>query len=246
MKLSVIILTYNEEKYISDAIQSVRFADEIIVVDSYSNDATVQIAQELNCIVLQHEFKNFSSQKNFAIPHAKGEWILFLDADERVTKELQKEIEEVIQVPSEYGAFKLRFPHFFIDEFLYHKADKVTRLVYNKGVYCTGEVHEKLHIPEGKVGVLKHHVLHFTYKGIFHYMAKKEYYAWFQANEQFKKNKKVTYFHLAFKPFYRFFHIYFIKRGYLDKTAGLAGAAFDAYGVFARYLKLMLLQKGLK
>lgn len=246
MKLSVIILTYNEEKYIEDAIESVRFADEIIVVDSFSNDLTVQLATALNCQVVQNEFKNFSSQKNFAIPYAKGDWILFLDADERVTKELQHEIEKVIQSPKDFGAFKCRFPHFFIDEFLYHKADKVTRLVQNKGVYCTGEVHEKLHVPTGKTGILKHHVLHFTYKGIFHYMAKKEYYSWFQASELLKKNKKVTYYHLAFKPFYRFFHIYIIKRGFLDKTAGLAGAAFDAYGVFARYLKLMLLQKGLK
>lgn len=246
MKLSVIILTYNEEKYIADAIKSVSFADEIIVIDSYSNDLTVKIAEELNCKVLQHKFKNFSSQKNIAIPYAQGEWILFLDADERVTPALQQEILETINTPGDFRAFKLRFPHFFIDDFLYHKADKVTRLVYNSGVHCTGEVHEKLHIPKGKTGILKNHVLHFTYKGIFHYMAKKECYSWFQANEQFKKNKKVTYYHLAFKPFYRFFFIYIVKRGYLDKTAGLAGAAFDAYGVFARYLKLMLLQKGLK
>lgn len=246
MKLSVIIPTYNEEKYIADAIKSVSFADEVIIIDSYSNDATIEIAKELNCTVLQNTFKNFSSQKNFVVPHAKGEWILFLDADERVTVELQKEIMERINTPEDYTAFKLRFPHFFINEFLYHKADKVTRLVLNKEVHFTGEVHEKLHTTSGKTGILKHHVLHLTYKGIFHYMAKKESYSWFQAAEQFKKNKKVTYYHLAFKPFYRFFHIYFIKRGYLDKTAGLAGAALDAYGVFARYLKLMLLQKGLK
>lgn len=246
MKLSVIIPTYNEEKYIADAIKSVSFADEVIIIDSYSNDATVEIAKGLNCNVLQNKFKNFSSQKNFVVPHAKGEWILFLDADERVTKSLQTEILNAIATPGEYTAFKLRFPHFFINEFLFHKADKVTRLVLNKEVHFTGEVHEKLHTTAGKTGILKHHVLHLTYKGIFHYMAKKELYSWFQAAELFKKNKKVTYYHLAFKPFYRFFHIYFIKRGYLDKTAGLAGAAFDAYGVFARYLKLMLLQKGLK
>lgn len=246
MKLSVIIPTYNEEKYIADAIKSVYFADQIIVIDSYSNDKTTQIAAEMGCLVLQNKFVNFSTQKNFTIPHAEGEWILFLDADERVTEALQKEILEKISNPGDFTAFKLRFPHFFINEFLYHKADKVTRLVRNQGVYFSGEVHEKLHTDNEKTGILKNHVLHLTYKGIFHYMAKKESYSWFQASEQFKKNKKVTYYHLAFKPFYRFVHIYFIKRGYLDKTAGLAGAAFDSYGVFARYLKLMLLQKGLK
>ncbi|MDM1500023.1 glycosyltransferase family 2 protein [Myroides odoratimimus] len=246
MNLSVIIPTYNEEKYIADAIKSVDFADQIIVLDSYSNDKTIQIATDMGCLVLQNKFVNFSTQKNFAIPYAKGKWILFIDADERVTDSLRKEILEVIKNPGEHKAFKLRFPHFFINEFLFHKADKVTRLVYNEGVHFTGEVHEKLHTTEGKTGILKNHVVHLTYKGIFHYMSKKESYSWFQASEQFKKKKKVSYYHLAFKPFYRFFHIYFIKRGYLDKTAGLAGATLDAYGVFARYLKLMLLQKGLK
>ncbi len=246
MKLSVIIPTYNEEAYIADAIHSVSFADEIIIIDSYSTDQTVEIAEKMNCKILFNKFENYSKQKNLAIPHAQGEWILFLDADERISIALRNEIISAIENPGENRAYKLQFPHFFINRFLYRKADKVTRLVYNKDILFTGDVHEKLNIPDGTTKILSQPVLHYTYKGIYHYLSKKESYSWFQAGEMLKRNKKTNYFHLVFKPFYRFFHIYFIKRGFLDGIPGLAGATFDAYGVFARYAKLILLQKNLK
>ncbi len=246
MLLSVIILTYNEENYIADAIQSVSFADEVIVVDSYSTDKTVAIAESMNCVVVQNPFKNFSSQRNFGLPYAHGKWVLFLDADERISDELRKEIQRVISQESNFTGYKLRFPHYFFNRFLFQKADKVLRLVYNKDVYYIGEVHEKLQINEGEVGVLKPHVIHLTYKGIFHYLGKKDSYAWFQAKELAKRKKKVTYFYLVFKPFYRFLHIYFIKKGFLDGVPGLVGASYDAYGVFSRYVKLMLIERNLK
>jgi len=107
-------------------------------------------------------------------------------------------------------------------------------------------VHEKLNIPEGNIGILNEYVLHYTYKGINHFLSKKESYAWFQAGELLKKKKKVTYFHLTFKPFYRFFSTYILKRGFMDGMPGFAGSVTDAYGVFARYAKLMLLERGLK
>ncbi|MBW3519639.1 glycosyltransferase family 2 protein [Flavobacterium sp. NKUCC04_CG] len=245
MKLSVIIPTYNEYPYLEDAVHSVSFADEIIVIDSFSTDGTAALAVALGCKVVERKFDNFSAQKNHAIPLAKGDWILFLDADERITLALQAEILSKIN-QSNYGGYKLRFPHFFLNRFLYHKADRVTRLVRNNGIYFTGDVHEKLHIPEGKIGILNNYVLHYTYKGIFHFLSKKESYAWFQAGEFYKKKKKITYFHLAFKPFYRFFSTYILKRGFMDGVAGFAGSATDAYGVFARYAKAMLLERGLK
>ena len=89
-------------------------------------------------------------------------------------------------------------------------------------------------------------MLHYTYKGIEHYLKKKDSYAWFQAEQMLKKGKKTNYFHLAFKPFYRFFHSYIIKGGFKDGLPALAVAAANAYGVFSRYAKLMLLQKNLK
>ncbi|WP_430613461.1 glycosyltransferase family 2 protein [Flavobacterium sp. JP2137] len=245
MKLSVIIPTYNEYPYLEDAVHSVSFADEIIVIDSHSSDGTETLAASLGCVVVQRKFDNFSAQKNHAIQFATGDWILFLDADERITVQLHAEILHKINSLPHQG-YKLRFPHFFLNRFLYHKADRVTRLVRNKGVYFTGDVHEKLHIPQGTVGIMDNFVLHYTYKGIFHFLSKKESYAWFQAGELFKRKKKVTYYHLAFKPFYRFFSTYILKRGFMDGIPGFAGAATDAYGVFARYAKVLLLERDLK
>jgi len=243
-KLTVIIPTYNEEHYLEGALYSVKFADAIIVIDSFSTDKTLAIAQKYNCKIIQRKFDNFSNQKNHALQFATTEWVLFLDADERITYALQQEIIKVINTGA-YEAYKLNFPHFYMNRFLYHHDNNVTRLVKKDKCQYRGDVHEKL-IINGRIGKLKNPVLHFTYKGLEHYIAKKDSYAWFQANQLLKKGKKATYFHLAFKPFYRFFSSYIIKGGFLDGIPGLAVASVNAYGVFSRYAKLILLQKGLK
>lgn len=242
--LSVIIPTYNEIDYIEDAIKSVAFADEIIVIDSYSTDGTKEKAISLGCNVLERKFDNFSNQKNHAISSATSDWVLFLDGDERVTQKLRLEILSVIK-SDKHSGYKISFPHFYMNRFLYHKVDRVVRLVKNKNIKFTGDVHEKLHV-DGSIGTLKNFMIHYTYKGLFHLLEKKDSYAWFQANTSFKKGKKATYFHLIFKPFYRFFSSYILKRGFMDGVPGLALASINAYGVFSRYVKIILIQKGLK
>lgn len=242
--ITVIVPTFNEEKYIEDCLLSVSFANQIIVVDSFSTDNTVAIAKKFNCEVIQRKFDNFSNQKNEAIKLAQCDWILFIDADERVTQKLRYEISATIN-HAKHNAYKIKFPHFYMNRFLYHTENKVTRLVKNKNVYFEGEVHEKL-IHEGSVGLLENFMIHYTYKGLFHYIKKKDSYAWFQAKMAKDKNKKATYLHLIFKPFYRFFHTYFIRRGFLDGIPGLAVATIDAYGVFSRYVKMILMDKKLK
>jgi glycosyltransferase involved in cell wall biosynthesis len=243
-KLTAIIPTYNEIDYIEDAIKSIEFADEIIVIDSFSTDGTKEKAVELGCKVLDRKFDNFSNQKNHAISFATGDWILFLDADERISKKLQIEIQEAIS-SSKYNSYKLRFPHFYMNRFLYHSESKVLRLVKNNGVYFEGAVHEKLKTT-GKTGILDNFVIHYTYKGLLHYINKKDSYAWFQAQMSLEKNKKANLFLLIFKPFYRFFHSYILKRGFMDGVPGLAVATVNAYGVFSRYAKMILIEKGLK
>ncbi|WP_418262313.1 glycosyltransferase family 2 protein [Flavobacterium faecale] len=242
--LSVIIPTYNEIDYIEDAIKSVDFADEIIVIDSFSTDGTHEKVLELGCQLVERKFDNFSSQKNHAISYATGDWVLFIDADERVTQKLKSEILKTIQ-NSKHGGYKISFPHFFMNRFMYHKVDRVVRLVKNQDLKFTGDVHEKLHF-KGSEGVLKNFMIHYTYKGLFHLLQKKDSYAWFQAHTSHKKGKKATYFHLIFKPFYRFFSTYILKRGFMDGIPGLALASINAYGVFSRYAKILLIEKELK
>ena len=243
-KLSVIIPTYNEELYLEKALRSVQFADEIIVVDSMSTDKTVSIAEKYNCNVLSRKFDNFSNQKNHALEYATGEWILFIDADERVPNPLQQEILTAM-ASGKHAGYKLNFPHFYMNRFLYHHSDNVTRLVIREKCHFEGSVHEKL-IVDGTIGKLKNPVLHYTYKGLQHYISKKDSYAWFQAEQMLNKGKKATYFHLAFKPLYRFFNSYILRGGFLDGIPGLTVATINAYGVFSRYVKLMLLKRGIR
>ena len=242
--LTVIIPTYNEAHYLEGALYSVKFADEIIVVDSMSSDDTVKIATDHGCKVISRKFDNFSNQKNHALQFAKSDWVLFLDGDERIPYILQIEILKAIKSTTHTG-YKLNFPHFYMDRFLYHHNNDVTRLVMREHCYFEGNVHEKL-IVKGSIGKLKNKVLHYTYKGLLHYISKKDSYAWFQAERHLLKKNRLSYFHLAFKPLYRFFHEYIVKRGCLDGIPGLAVAGINAYGVFSRYAKLMLLRKGLK
>ena len=243
-KLSVIIPTYNEEAYLKNALRSVEFADEIIVIDSLSTDKTVDIAEAFGCKILSRKFDNFSNQKNHALQYATEEWVLFLDGDERIPYKLKQEILEAMNSGKHTG-YKLNFPHFYMNRFLYHHSDNVTRLVLREKCRFEGSVHEKL-IVEGSIGKLKNPVLHFTYKGLIHYISKKDSYAWFQADQLLNNGKKATYFHLAFKPFYRFFSSYILRGGFRDGIPGLAVASINAYGVFSRYVKLILLQKGIR
>lgn len=243
-KLTVIIPTFNEEAYLEDALFSVAFADEIIVIDSFSTDATPEIAKKFATKFLQRKFDNFSNQKNFALKEATGDWVLFVDADERVTHSLEAEIKATIQNPKHKG-YKINFPHFYMNRFLYHHSDDVLRLVKHESASFSGLVHEKLRC-DGSVGKLKNKMLHFTYKNLESYISKKESYAWFQAEQLFEKGKKTTWFHLFFKPAYRFFRSFILKGGYRDGVPGLTVAAVNAYGVFERYVKLMLLNKGIE
>ncbi|MEZ4858108.1 MAG: glycosyltransferase family 2 protein [Flavobacteriaceae bacterium] len=242
--LSVIMPTYNEEAYVAAALRSVQFADEIIVVDSFSTDKTLEIAQKFTSKILQRKFDNFSHQKNFALEHATSDWVLFLDADERITYPLQVEILQAIK-NGKHAGYKLNFPHFFMNRFLYHHSSNVLRLVKREGTQYTGLVHEKLQV-NGSLGKLKNPVLHFTYKGLEHYIQKRESYAWFQAAQLQKKEKKASLFLLFTKPTFRFFNSYFLKGGCKDGIPGLAISAINAYGVFSRYAKLLLLQRGMR
>jgi glycosyltransferase involved in cell wall biosynthesis len=242
--LTVIMPTYNEEAYVEAALRSVTFADEIIVIDSFSTDNTLEIIKKFATKTFQREFDNFSNQKNFALEHATSDWILFLDADERITHPLQVEILKAIKTLKHAG-YKLNFPHFFMNRFLYHHSSNVLRLVRREGTKYTGLVHEKLQI-NGSIGKLKNPVLHFTYKGLEHYIEKRENYAWFQAEQLHKRGKKASLFLLFTKPTFRFFSSYFLKGGFKDGIPGLAISAVNAYGVFSRYVKLLLLQRGMR
>ncbi len=246
-KLTAIIPTGNEIHNIEEVIASVNFADEILVVDSFSADGTYEKAQKLATKVLQRDYEYSASQKNWAIPQAKYEWILLVDADERVTSELQAEIQSVLKnPPKDIVAYWIgRNNHFMGERVSYSgwRNDKVIRLF--KRDFCKYEdkrVHAEI-VANGKIGSLKNKLYHNTYVTFDQYLEKMNRYAWWQAKDYDKKTGTLTPYHFVIKPFWGFFKHYVIQSGFRDGVVGLTIGYIQGYVVFMRYVKLWLLRK---
>ena len=247
-KISAIIPTLNEEIHIANAIKSVSFADEIIVIDSFSADKTIEIAEKLNVKIIKRKFDDFSSQKNYAIKQATHNWIYILDADERVTPEVKKEIIEAVKNPKDFVGFYLRRTFYFGDRKVNYSGfqrDKVIRLFLKEHCKYSGLVHEKI-IANGKIGYFKNKIDHFSYRNYDHYISKLNHYAAIRAEELHHKGKKVNIYHVMIKPGARFFIHYFIRLGFIDGFTGFLVAKTQAYGVLTRYIKLWLLNSEMK
>lgn len=250
-KLSIIILTYNEEDYIEGAIESAIFADEIIVVDSYSTDNTPTLIQKHDVVFIQHKFNDFSSQRFFAAEHASNTMILFLDADERISDLLKVEIQNVLNIENPKTAYKILFSHIFMGrQMKYGSYGNSWKLrLFNKNLCWYNEkvlVHEKIIVMEGKTGRLKHPIIHYGYRSWNHSIKKRQHYAELQAQQLFNKQIKPNIFHFVIKPIYRFFNEYFLRAGFLDGFPGFASAYMNANYVGTRYIKLWLLYRKMK
>jgi len=246
-KISAIIPTLNEEIHIEKAIKSVGFADEIIVIDSYSTDNTVVLAEKHNVKIIKRKFDDFSSQKNFAIDQAQHPWIYILDADERVTPAVEKEILEAVLNPKDYVGFYVRRSFYFAGEKINYSGwqrDRVIRLFLKEFCNYIGLVHETIDA-KGKLGSLNNKINHFSYRSFDHYIAKINHYSWLQAKDLQNKGKSVNLYHILIKPPIRFFIHYIVRLGFLDGFAGFMIAKTQAFAVLSRYLKLWLLKKNL-
>ena len=248
-KITAIIPTLNEEIHIDDAIKSVGFADEILIIDSYSSDKTVEIAEKHNVKIIKRKFDDFSSQKNFAIDQAQHDWIYILDADERVTPKVEKEILEAVQNPENHVGFYVRRTFYFAGKKINYSGcqrDKVIRLFLKEFCRYNGSpVHETIQA-KGEIGFFKHKIDHFSYKNYDHYISKMNHYGALRGKQFFEKGKKVTLFHFLIKPTARFFIHYIFRLGFLDGYAGYFFAKAQAYGVYTRYVKLWILKKGIQ
>ena len=243
-KITAIIPVKNEAKNIAAAIDSVSWADEILVLDSYSSDETVAIAQQKGVKIMQRVFDSFGRNKNYAIAQASHPWVFILDADERVTPELQTEILDLLQTEPPKTAYWIYRQTYFMDKLVRYsgwQSDKVIRLFRKECRYKEVNVHEEI-AAEGEVGVLKNKLLHYTYTTIEQYLEKWDRYTTLSAQDRAAKTKEVTLYHLVIKPWVRFVRHYFIKLGFLDGKVGFIISFMAATSVFMRYLKLWRFQ----
>lgn len=237
------MITYNEVNHIESVINNISFADEIIVVDSFSNDGTLdKLAQFKHVITIQREFKNFADQRNFALKQASHNWVLFIDADERITPKLKIEIITTINNPKDTVAFMVKRLYFFKKKrirFSGFQTDTTYRLFKKDKVKYIEDriVHEMPNI-DGKSQILKNNMLHYCFDSARHYKGKMEHYGKLKALELFNKGKKATIFHFTFSPFYKFFTNYFFRLGILDGKQGFQICYLSAYGVYYRYKEL--------
>lgn len=245
-KISVLIITLNEELQIKSLLEDLDFADEIIVVDSFSIDHTISIVNSFkNVKLIQNKFENYTSQRNLALDFASHNWVLFLDADEKLTPELKAEIISEINNPKQISAYLVYRNFIFKNEklrFSGWQTDKIFRLFDKSKCRYADEklVHEKL-IVNGEIAVLKNKITHYSYTNYKDYKAKMTNYGILKAQEKLKKGQKSYIFMMIFHPLYRFLYQYLIRLGFLDGLKGIIICYLNAYSVFIRYKELQKL-----
>lgn len=245
LPLTVLVPAFNEEENIRECLESVRWADEILVVDSFSTDRTVEIAAEFNARILQHEYENSAAQKNWAIPQAAHPWVLIVDSDERVTPELRDEILALLEKGPDRAGYRIRRLNHFLGRPIRHvwKNDRCLRLfLRDKGRYQDRHVHADI-ILDGPCGELRYPLLHYTCRSFEQYMLKHDRYTTWAARDRAARTARVRWHHLTLRPAFRFFKQYVLKRGFLDGRAGLIISGLSAYSVFMKYAKLWEIQQ---
>ncbi|WP_027381162.1 glycosyltransferase family 2 protein [Chryseobacterium daeguense] len=243
MNISGLIITHNEEKNIKDVLECFDFCDEIIVVDSYSTDKTVEIAREFpNVKIIQNKFEDFTKQRNLALDNAKNDWVLFLDGDERITPALRKEIIDEFNKPEQKDAYYFYRKFFFAQKpinFSGTQSDKNFRLFRkSKARYAAGKkVHETLEV-NGTIGVLKNKLLHYSVSDYESYREKMIHYGILKGKELAAKGKKFNILMQYIKTAFKFFKAYVMRLGILDGKEGYQLSYLQSLSVFETYESL--------
>lgn len=240
--VSAIITTYNEEHNIVDCIESLAWCDEIMVVDSYSTDRTVELIRGFPEVKLfQRVYHGSAAQKNWAIEHASHGWILIFDADERCTPKLRDEIEALLERGPEHASYTIRRRVYFFDKqirFSGWQHDEVVRL-FRKGeaYYPNRRVHADM-ITSGPAPRLKHPLRHYMVYDLVEYIQRLTKYGIWGAAQRWKEGRRSSVLEFVFRPAWRFFRTYFLQLGILDGVHGLVFCSLQAYSTFVKWAVL--------
>jgi len=238
--VSVIVITFNEEENIAACLESVKWADEIIVVDARSADATVEIAKRFTGKVYSTEWKGYGGAKAFGLGHATHEWVFWLDADERVTAALAEEIAGIVGRPSQEAGWEVARRAYFIGKWIRHCGwypGYVVRLFRRESArFSQPHVHERVEITGG-TGRLANDLLHYTDETIFHYLAKFDRYTTLAAKDLLERQRTTTWYDLLVRPPFMFVKMFVIKKGFLDGMHGFVLSLLSSAYVFMKYAK---------
>lgn len=237
-KLSAVIISKNSQALIGDCIKSLSFCDEVIVIDSISSDRTSDIAKKMGAKVIEFAGGDFSEMRNFGLRSSSGDWLLYVDTDERVSPELARNIEGAIN-QKEFSAFKLLRKNFYFGEFEWPKIEKLERLFKRenlKGWY--GKIHESPNY-EGKIGILSGFLLHYTHRDLKSMVDKTIEWSDVESDLRIKANHpKMTWWRFPRVMLTSFLNSYVGQKGYKAGTAGLVESIYQSFSTFITYARL--------
>jgi glycosyltransferase involved in cell wall biosynthesis len=248
-QLSACIITYNEADRIEACLRSVSFCDEMLVVDSHSTDDTRRLAASLGAHVIERDWPGYRSQKQFAIDAAASDWVLCVDADERVSDELRAQIMALREGGfTGYSGWSIPRITDYFGRFLRHGnayPDRLTRLFdRRRGGWVGYEIHENTRVT-GRVGRLRGHLEHFSYRSLADHQARMQRYAELMARALYARGKRCGLLKIIVNPQWRFLRGYLLRLGFLDGWRGLVFALIEANYVRRKYLQLYMLGKGM-
>jgi glycosyltransferase involved in cell wall biosynthesis len=243
MKISIVVLTKNEESNIVRCLKStLPLSGEIIVVDSLSEDRTVEITKSFTDKIYLNPWPGFAKQREFALTKASHEWILWLDADEDLSQELVLEIQNLDF--GKDGYYIPRLVH-YLGRWIKHCGwypDYTLRLFKkNKGSFTDVLVHEAFDL-KGETGKLKNPIFHYPYRDIAHHIEKMNVYTTLASQQMHQKGKRASIFSILSHSFFDFIKMYVIRLGFLDGSQGLINSILGSYYVFLKYIKLHEMQ----
>jgi glycosyltransferase involved in cell wall biosynthesis len=246
-RLSVFIIALNQEANIGPCLESVSFADEIVVVDTGSTDRTVELARAYTDRVIDAPWEGFGRTKNYALDQARGDWVFSLDTDERVSPALREEILAVVRADGPLNGYRVPRKNYFCGRWIRHLGwypDYTLRLFRRgQGRFRDREVHEEV-VVAGPVGTLTTPLDHYSYLSVSEYVTRMDRYARLAAQELAKAGRRPYPGELFVRPFFSFLHLYFIRLGFLEGTPGYTLAVLMSMYKFLKYYYLRELARG--
>lgn len=244
--LSVMVITKNEQHNIADCLTSAAFADEIIVVDACSTDQTVEIARRFTPLVYVVPWQGYAANKTIALSHCRSEWVLWLDADERIPDDLGLEIKNLIAAHPQQNGFSVARRAWFLGRWIKHCGwypGYVLRLFRQRhGRFNDHLVHEGVEI-DGACGRLRAALDHYTDRDLEHYLSKFNHYTTLAGQELYQRQRRAGIASFIFRPLHQFIKMYIFKAGFLDGVEGLMLCLLSANYVAAKYAKLAELSR---
>lgn len=247
-KITVTLRTFNEERNVRDCLESVAWADEIVVVDAESADRTAGIAREYTDRVIVRPWAGHIATSQFATDQASNLWVLSMDADERVSKELRDEILSLDLDAGSHDAYEMPRLHWFMKRWIRHSAwypDRKIRLFRRDRCSWGGYApHDKVQVP-GSLGRLRGDLHHYIYRDLNHFAATKNSYSTLTALDHFRSGRRANLVDLTLRPLYAFLYRYLVRLGFLDGLPGFVICVMESHAVFMKYVKLLELERRL-